>query len=45
MRFFKSQTVSEEMFQIANRGIGDHGVELSRKLIRVAVVSRVFVQS
>jgi hypothetical protein len=42
--FFKLQTVCEEMFQIANREIGDHESELSRKLIMVAVVARVFVQ-
>jgi len=31
------------MFQIAHREIGDHEVELRRKLIRVAIVARVFV--
>jgi hypothetical protein len=44
MRFFESQSVCEEMFEIANREIGDHESELSRKLIMVAVVARVFVQ-
>jgi hypothetical protein len=42
--FFKSQSVCEEVFEIANREIGDHESELSRTLIMVAVVARVFVQ-